>query len=47
MHYVLVAIICGVVGMALGYALRGKEHAAIAAADAKAKGVLGDVGRKL
>lgn len=47
MHYVIVAVIALLVGVALGYAFRGKEHAALAAADSKAQGVVSSIGKKL
>jgi len=47
MHVVLAAVIGLVVGGILGYALRGKEHAALAAADAEAKAIEGDIQKKL
>lgn len=47
MHTLLVVVVCLVVGVGLGYAFRGKEHAALAKAGSDAKSVAQDVEKKL
>jgi len=54
MHYVIAVLVSLVVGVALGYAFRGKEHAALAQASADVQGAankvasgVSSVGKKL
>lgn len=54
MHYVLAVVISLLVGVALGYAFRGKEHAALSAAGSAAQkgagsiqSAVGNVAKKL
>lgn len=47
MHLFFAVVASLVVGGILGYAFRGKEHAALEAADAEVKAVEGEVKSKL
>lgn len=54
MHYVIAVLIAFVAGVVVGYAFRGKEHAALAAAGADVSGAankvasgVSSVGKKL
>lgn len=47
MGYVIAVVVSLVVGGGLGYAFRGKEHAAIAGVGQKVASVAGDVAKKV